>query len=108
MSCRTADSESANPRPMMSQAVMFQPDAKARDYIAMAGGYSNRADDDLVIVIHADASVSMEKPRMEIRPGDEILVPPRIDVKGMQGVMDIMQVIYQVAISSAVVLSLFI
>ncbi len=91
---------------MMSQAVMHRPDLRAKDYIAMAGGYSNRADDDLVIVLHADASVSMESPRITIQPGDEILVPPKIDTKVWQGVMDVMQVIYQVAVSSAVVVSI--
>ncbi|MDJ0761655.1 MAG: polysaccharide biosynthesis/export family protein [Myxococcota bacterium] len=91
---------------MMSQAVMHKPGMTAEEYIALAGGYSDRADDNLVIVLHMDASVSMEDPDVEIKPGDEILVPPEIDVKELQNAMDVMQIIYQVAVSAAVVLAL--
>jgi hypothetical protein len=60
----------------------------------------------MVIVLHADASVSMEKPKVKIKPGDEILVPPKIDVKVLQNATDVMQIIYQVAMSAAVILAL--
>jgi len=91
---------------MVSQAVIHKPGRTAEEYIEMAGGYSERADDDLVIVLHADASVSMEEPGAPILPGDEILVPPRIDVKVLQNATDVMQIIYQVAMSAGVVLAL--
>ncbi|MBN2714695.1 MAG: polysaccharide export protein [Deltaproteobacteria bacterium] len=89
---------------MISQAVIYQEDITALEYIQMAGGYSERGDDDLVIILHADASVSMADPDTEIKPGDEILVPPRIDVKVLQNATDVMQIIYQVAMSAGVVL----
>ncbi|MBN2524941.1 MAG: polysaccharide export protein [Deltaproteobacteria bacterium] len=91
---------------MMAQAVIFQHDTTAYDYIKMAGGYSDRGDDDVVIILHADASVSMADPDTEIQPGDEILVPPRIDVKVLQNATDVMQIIYQVAMSAGVVLAI--
>ncbi|MBN2344406.1 MAG: polysaccharide biosynthesis/export family protein [Deltaproteobacteria bacterium] len=91
---------------MISQAVIYKEDLTAKEYIQMAGGYSERADDDLVIVLHADASVSMEEPDAHILPGDEILVPPRIDVKVLQNATDVMQIIYQVAMSAGVVLAI--
>ena len=91
---------------MIAQAVMFKEDTSAREYIRMAGGYSERGDDDMVIVLHADASVSIEDPDDGILPGDEILVPPRIDVKVLQNAADVMQIIYQVAVSAGVVLRL--
>ena len=40
----------------------------------------------------------------DVQPGDGILVMPQIDPKTMQYTSDIMQVIYQVAVSAAVVL----
>ncbi|NLN62968.1 MAG: polysaccharide export protein [Myxococcales bacterium] len=91
---------------MMAQAVIHKPGLTARDYILMAGGFSDRADNNAVIVLHADASVSVEKPRVHIQPGDQILVPPRIDTKVLQNATDVMQIIYQVAMSAAVILAL--
>lgn len=91
---------------MMNQAVIFQPGLTAKDYISRAGGYSDRGDDDKVILMHADASVEMADPDTKVRPGDEILVPPEVDFKELQISMDIMQVIYQVAMSAAVILAL--
>jgi protein involved in polysaccharide export with SLBB domain len=41
-----------------------------------------------------------------IRPGDEILVLPRIDVKSRQITKDLTQIIYQIAVSAGVVLGL--
>jgi hypothetical protein len=42
----------------------------------------------------------------EIQPGDEIFVLAKPDVKSLQLTKDITQVIYQVAVSAAVVLAL--
>jgi len=90
----------------MSQAVMFEKDLTAEEYIEAAGGYTDRADSGKVIVVHADASVEIGDPDMVIHPGDEVLVPPRVDSKVVQNVLDVTQVIYQIAIAAAVVLAL--
>ncbi len=91
---------------MMAQAVMFQPDLTADDYVELAGGYTDRADEDKVILIHPDASVTVGGPTMRVLPGDEVLVPPRVDIKTLQNVADITQIIYQIAVSAAVVLAI--
>jgi len=90
----------------MSQAVMFEQEMTAEEYIEAAGGYTDRADSAKVIVVHADASVEIGDSDMAIKPGDEILVPPRVDSKIVQNVLDVTQVIYQIAIAAAVVLAL--
>ena len=90
----------------MSQAVMFERDLTAEEYIDAAGGYTDRADTGKVIVVHADASVQIGDPDMVVQPGDEVLVPPRVDSKVVQNVLDVTQVIYQIAIAAAVVLAL--
>lgn len=90
----------------MSQAVMYEKDLTAEDYIEAAGGYTDRADSDKVIIVHADASVEIGDPDVVVQPGDEILVPPRVDSKVVQNVLDVTQVIYQIAIAAAVVLAL--
>ena len=85
---------------------MFQPDLTAEDYIGNAGGYTDRSDESRVIVIHPNAEVVIGDPSLEILPGDEVLVPPRVDTKSLQNVADVTQIIYQVAVSAAVVLRL--
>jgi len=90
----------------MQQAVMYANELTAEDYIEAAGGYTDRADSGKVIIVHADASVEIADPDVEVRPGDEILVPPRVDSKVVQNVLDVTQVIYQIAIAAAVVLAL--
>jgi hypothetical protein len=90
----------------MSQAVMYQEQMTAEEYIEAAGGYTDRADTGKVIVVRADASVQIGDPDMLVGPGDEILVPPRVDTKVVQNVLDVTQIIYQIAIAAAVVLAL--
>lgn len=90
----------------MSQAVMYSEDMTAEDYIEAAGGYTDRADTGKVIVVRPDASVIIGDPDMKVYPGDEILVPPKVDTKVVQNVLDVTQIIYQIAIAAAVVLAL--
>ncbi len=91
---------------MMSQAVMYRPGATAEDYIADAGGYTDRSDSDKVIVIHPNAEVAIGDTDIPILPGDEILVPPDVDSKVIQNTVDITQIIYQIAVSAAVVVAI--
>ena len=90
----------------MSQAVLHNAALEAEDYIEEAGGYTDRADEGRVIVLHADASVSIGDPDMRVLPGDELLVPPEVDTKEVQNILDVTQIIYQIAVSAAVVLAL--
>jgi hypothetical protein len=54
-------------------------------------------------VIRANAEVAVGDPDLPIFPGDEILVPPKVDTKVLQNAVDVTQVIYQIAIAAAVV-----
>ncbi len=91
---------------MIFHAIAYRPGLTAADYIRMAGGYSDRADEDRIFLHHLNAEVELTDPSAMVRPGDEIMVPPRIDTKYRQWAMDIMQVIYQIAISAKVALDL--
>lgn len=91
---------------MMTQAVMFRPNAKASDYITDSGGYTDRSDQNRVIVIRANAEVAVGEPNLPVYPGDEILVPPKVDTKVLQNAVDVTQVIYQIAVSAAVVIAI--
>lgn len=90
----------------MAQAVMYTPGFTASDYIRAAGGFTDRADTGRVVIHHPNAQIVIGSKSAEVGPGDEILVPPRVDNKLTQNVMDITQIIYQVAVSAAVVLLL--
>jgi len=91
---------------MMTQAVMWRPGAKAEDFITDAGGYTDRSDEGKVIIVHPNAEVTIGDPDIAVMPGDEILVPPVIDSKVLQNAVDITQVIYQIAVSAAVVIAI--
>lgn len=91
---------------MMAQAVMFQSGRTIEEYVQDAGGYTDRADESRVIVVHPNAEVAMGDPGGRIRPGDEILIPPEVDSKTLQSAVDVTQVIYQVAVSAAVIVAI--
>lgn len=90
----------------MTQAVMFRPQATAEDYITDSGGYTDRSDRSRVIVIRANAEVVVGDTDLPVFPGDEILIPPKVDTKVLQNAVDVTQVIYQIAVSAAVVIAI--
>jgi protein involved in polysaccharide export with SLBB domain len=91
---------------MMTQAVLFRPNSRASDYIADSGGFTDRSDSGRVIIIRANAEVVIGSPSTGVFPGDEILVPPKVDAKILQNSIDVTQVIYQIAVSAAVVVAI--
>ena len=99
---------------MFPNAMVFDRGNTINDYVNASGGYSQKADQSRVLILHRDGTISRIEyknglfrsglARYDVQPGDEILVMPQIDPKTMQYTSDIMQVIYQVAMSAAVVL----
>ena len=89
---------------MMPQAVVYNKNASLEDYVAWAGGYTDRANDKRIAVVHANRLMEF-KDGGDVMPGDQILVMPKVDSKMMQSIKDITQVIYQVAVAANVVLN---
>ena len=99
---------------MFPNAMVFDAENSINDYVNASGGYSQKADQSRVLILHRDGTISRIEykngwfnkglARYDVQPGDEILVMPQIDPKTMQYTSDVMQVIYQVAMSAAVVL----
>lgn len=87
---------------MMPQAMVWDADRELKAYISSAGGFSNRADTDSILVLRPGGNV-LRKPQA-ILPGDQILVLPVVESKTLQGVKDIAQVLYQVAVACKVIL----
>lgn len=94
---------------MFPIAVMYDNGMTVSDYIERAGGYSFRADKSRYIIMHKNGVVDVVGgfgSSRKIRPGDEILVLPEVDVKGLQVGKEIMQIIYQIAVATSVVVGL--
>ena len=101
---------------LFPNAVAHDIDWTLDDYIAGAGGYTQNAETARIVIAHRDGSfekVSSERglfkrgtPNVDIGPGDEILVLPKIDVKSRQIIKDWSQIIFQLAVTAGVVLGI--
>ncbi|HJL14949.1 MAG TPA: SLBB domain-containing protein, partial [Sandaracinaceae bacterium LLY-WYZ-13_1] len=85
-------------------AVMYRPDLNVHEYVAMAGGYSLRANRDRVIIRRANAEIEVGDWNTPIHPGDQVMIPPSVDDKFVQNGIDLAQVVYQIAVAASVVL----
>jgi protein involved in polysaccharide export with SLBB domain len=97
---------------LMPQAIVYNPNATIRDYVAWAGGFSERANDERIAVVRANgltifidsqSSWFAYSDKHSLQAGDQILVLPKIETKLLQAVKDITQVVYQIAIAANVV-----
>lgn len=86
---------------LMPQAVVFNSNASIDDYIAWAGGFTDRAEDTRIAIIRSNGLVEFDSSE-PIQKGDQILVLPKVDTKTMQAVKDITQIIYQIAVAANV------
>lgn len=101
---------------LFPNAIIFDKNLSLDDYVRRAGGYTQNAESSRLLVAHSDGSFAesgSEKgffntgsENVSIRPGDEILVLPKIDVKSRQIWKELTQIIYQIAVSARVVFSL--
>lgn len=91
-------------------AVAYNQEETTDDFIKHAGGTREDLDDMKVLVMKPNGSFINVSDDLNdedaIEPGDEVFVLARPDVKSLQIAKDVMQVIYQIAVSSAVVLTL--
>ncbi|MGU5725963.1 polysaccharide biosynthesis/export family protein [Aeromonas caviae] len=89
---------------LMPQAVVYNANADLDDYVAWAGGFTERANDQRIAVVHANGLVEF-KDQGNVQPGDQIMVLPKVDSKTMQSVKDITQIIYQIAVAANVAIN---
>ncbi len=99
---------------MLPQAIVFNPDATAADYIAWAGGFTQRADDERILIVRKNGIVefdsidgynfSAREGSAKLKPGDQVIVLPAIDMKSLQAIKDITQIVYQIAVAANVAL----
>ena len=102
---RVSDSVLLSGEVLVSQAILHEKGLRARGYINRSGGFSQQADTDRLIVLHANGEVSTGKNPL-IKAGDEIIVLPKVPVKNLQLASTIVDIIYKVAIAASVAVQL--
>lgn len=88
---------------LLPNALVWQPQARVSDYIDRAGGYNQSKGDARVVVMRQDGSV-IEPGREPLKPGDEVMVLPKIQSKNIEITRGLTQIIYQLAVAAKVIL----
>lgn len=91
---------------LFPNAIVYSPGATPDDYVAKAGGYNQGADKARLIVVRQDGSVVPADQATGLRPGDEVMVLPKIETKNVEITRGITQIIYQIAVSAKVLFGL--
>ena len=96
---------------MFPNTVAMAADKGIDDYIDTAGGYSQNADHSRIIIAHRDGSFEDTESHAgwfdedtSIRPGDEIMVLPKVDPKYRQLFKEVSTMIYQMALGAKIIL----
>ena len=90
---------------LFPNAQIFEPNADIDTYVRRAGGYTQGADQARVVVVRQDGSIGDPKLR-DLRPGDEIMVMPKVETKNIEVARGITQIIYQIAVAARIALGL--
>ncbi|MGO3058905.1 MAG: polysaccharide biosynthesis/export family protein, partial [Halomonas sp.] len=90
---------------LVPQAAVYRPGMNVIDYIESAGGFTNRADDDHILIVRQNGAVENAR-RVNLRPGDEIIVMPAAPTHNLQLAATLTQILYQVAVATRVAVDL--
>lgn len=90
---------------MMPLTIVFDGDYSVSDYLAKAGGVTEQADEEKVLVIRQSGEVVTGLAET-VYAGDQIVVLPKAPVKNIQLATSISQIVYQVAVAAKVALDL--
>lgn len=91
---------------MAPQALAYERGKSARFYLERAGGLTDRGESGRVIMRRLNGQVEVVSASTTVRPGDEVIVPPRVDFKGWVFAQELAEMIYQIAVISRVVMTL--
>lgn len=86
---------------MAPQAVVWRPDMRIPDYVRAAGGFAERGETSQVMIRKASGEIILE-PTEGPEPGDELIALPRLDPKNFQIARDLLNLIFQSALSARV------
>lgn len=88
------------------QSIIWRDGLGIDGYVSAAGGYSSRADNGNILIVRQSGELFQEGDQ-PIRAGDHIMVLPKVDSKSLATVKDIVQILYQIAVASSVVLKVW-
>ena len=74
-------------------------------YVNRAGGYAAHANKKRFVLLHPNGSGQVAGPHDKPQPGDQVLVLPNVGNENLQVFMDLSQLFFQMALSSATVIS---
>ncbi|MCM8612191.1 polysaccharide biosynthesis/export family protein [Accumulibacter sp.] len=90
-------------------AIAYEESLGVREYIENSGGYTQNADASRVVVAHRDGSFESSDTGgwwsvnyAKVRPGDHILVLPKIDVKSRQIYRDVVDALFKIAVIAGI------
>ena len=97
---------------MFPNTIAIESEKSVEDYIKTAGGYRENADTSRIVIAHRDGSFEDTEENSGlfdadtvIRPGDEILVLPKVGTKYRQLFKEVSTMIYQMALGARVILN---
>ncbi len=90
---------------VVPQAVVYRPGMSVEDYVDGAGGFTERADDDNILLVRQNGAV-VSANSARLHPGDEILVMPRAPTHNLQLTKSLTQILYQIAVATKVALDI--
>lgn len=102
---RRSDSVLLSGEVFVTQAILYRDSLRARDYVALAGGFTDQAEKRRIVVIHSNGEVTASKNPV-VRPGDEIIVMPKVPTKNLQLASILADILYKVAIATSVAMNI--
>ena len=90
---------------VMPKSIAFEEGMTLDDYLAAAGGVSDRGDEKHILVAKQNGEVGLAE-HLGVKAGDRILVLPKVDVKSMLLAKDLMTIVYQIAVATKVAIDL--
>lgn len=90
---------------LVPQSVVFEPGRTVQDYIKGAGGFSQHADEEKILIVRQNGEVR-NTADVSLKAGDEILILPEVPTKNLQLATSISQILYQIAVATRVVTDL--
>ena len=90
---------------VMPKSIAYEESMSIDDYLAAAGGVSDRGDEKHILVAKQNGEVGLAE-HLGINAGDRILVLPKVDVKSMLLAKDLMTIVYQIAVATKVAIDI--
>lgn len=87
------------------QSLVYVPGRTVSDYIEAAGGFSQHANDEHILIARQNGEVR-DAGEVPLRPGDQILVLPKVETKNLQIASTVTQILYQIAVATKVALDI--